>query len=161
MATLKDYLNKWKLGKLSINAGFLQADIDFKDADRAAAWELYVELLTRVSTQYLNPNDGDEKSALNSLYALFKLTRDIIKRHGPECINFAKIAIIILNQIIRPFTAKWHRLSLQGAFKDPLKRAEFRAELKFLQIQIRAFTKSLADIAKVEDITNLEEDDLT
>ena len=32
--------------------------------------------------------------------------------------EFAKLTIPVLNQIIRPFTAKWHRLSLAGAFED-------------------------------------------
>jgi len=38
--------------------------------------------------------------------------------HQEDCIQFRKIAIVVLNQVIRPFTVKWHRLSLAGAFND-------------------------------------------
>ncbi|PHN02783.1 hypothetical protein CRP01_30830 [Flavilitoribacter nigricans DSM 23189 = NBRC 102662] len=139
-----------------MNAGFLQASISFKDADRAAAWDMYIELLTRVTTQYLEPEHGDEKSALDSFYALFGLTREVIKKNGPNCINFAKLAIVILNQVIRPFTAKWHKLSLAGAFADPVQCLLFRQEMEDLQTTLRKYTVSLADIAGVEDLTDFE-----
>lgn len=156
MSTLKSFLSKWNLNGLRVNTGFLQADISFQNADKAAAWEMYIELLTRITTQYLEPAHGDEKTALTSIYALFGITREIIKKHGPQCINFAKIAIIILNQIIRPFTAKWHKLSLSGAFNDEGQCKIFREELRRLQESLRAFTHSLASIAEIEDLTNLE-----
>ena len=82
MSSLKGMLSRWNLKGLSINAGFLQAEISFVDADRNAAWDMYVELLTRVTTQSLKPEDGDEKSALTSVFSLFKLTREIIKKNG-------------------------------------------------------------------------------
>lgn len=142
---------------LKINAHFLEMEWKPDDVDKDAAWELYVELLTRVTTQYLSPDDGDEKTALDSVHQLFELTRDITKRKGRHCINFTKIAIVVLNQIIRPFTAKWHGLSLQGAFGQPERRAQFRKELSALQEVLRTYTKMLADMAQVEDLTELEE----
>ena len=48
----------------------------------------------------------------------YAITREIIKHHGRDCIEFTKIAVVVLNQIIRPFTAKWHRLSASKAFED-------------------------------------------
>ena len=156
ITTLKDFLRKWNFEDLSINAGFLNATISFKDADRAAAWDMYIELLTRVTTQYLEPGHGDEKAALTSFYSIFGLTREIIKKNGPECINFAKIAIVILNQIIRPFTAKWHKLSLANAFDDEAQCEIFRQEMGQLQLTLRKYTSILADIANVEDISKLE-----
>lgn len=156
MTTLKSFLSKWNLNNLSINTGILQANISFQDADKAAAWEMYIELLTRITTQYLEPDHGDEKAALTSIYSLFGITREIIKKNGAEAINFAKIAIVILNQVIRPFTAKWHKLSLAGAFEKEKQCALFRTELRDLQDKLRAYTRSLADIAGVEDLTDLE-----
>lgn len=156
MSTLKEFLSKWKLNELQINAWFLQAKISFNDADRNAAWEMYVELLTRVTTQNLDPEHGDEKTALTSVFNLFGLTREIIKRNGPQSINFAKLAIVILNQVIRPFTAKWHKLSLEGAFDKETQRKKFRKELEELQEMLRNYTRSLADIAGVEDLSGLE-----
>ena len=153
---LRDFLEKWGLSGLEINLRFLEAEFAPRDPDRAAAWELYIELLTRITTQYLAPEDGDEKTALDSVYALFKETRVILRGHGSGCGEFAKLAIPVLNQIIRPFTAQWHRLSLAGAFQDAARCAEFRAELPALQGQLRNYTHALAAMADVEDLTTLE-----
>ena len=95
-------------------------------------------------------------SALKSIYSLFNITREILKKYGSDCIEFTKIAIIILNQVIRPFTTKWHRLSLDGAFSDQIKCDEFRNELMDVQNKIADYTKCLSDIAGVEDLTALE-----
>ena len=152
----RDFLEKWGLSSLKINLGFLEGEFAPRDPDRAAAWELYVELLTRITTQHLPPEDGDEKTALDSVYAIFPLTREILRKHGSGCGEFAKLAIPVLNQIIRPFTAKWHRLSLTGAFKEPTRCREFRAELAALQARLRDYTRALAAMAQVEDMTALE-----
>src|SRR5882672_11242277 len=108
----RDFLEKWGLSSLKINLGFLEGEFAPSDPDRAAAWELYIELLTRVTTQYLPPEDGDEKTALASVHSIFALTREILRRQGSGSGEFAKLAIPVLNQIIRPFTARWHRLLL-------------------------------------------------
>ena len=126
------------------------------DHDKDAAWELYVELLTRIATQYLPPEDGDEETALKSIYSLFGLTREVLKRKGRHCNEFTKIAIVILNQIVRPFTAKWHKLSIQKAFSNEAQCKAFRDELAKLQKILRTYTKMLADMAGVEDLTSLE-----
>jgi len=154
---LIDWLKKWKLETLKINVKFLELEFKPNEADKNAAWELYIELITRVSTQYLEPDHGDEDTALRSIYTLFPLTRDIIKNHGKDCIEFTKIAIVVLNQVIRPFTAKWHKLSLQGAFTDPAKCENFRKELKDIQDILRNYTRMLSAMAEVEDLTDLED----
>ena len=153
----RDFLEKWGLSGLKIKLGFLEGEFNPRDPDQAAAWELYVELLTRVTTQYLSPEDGDEQAALESVYVIFPLTREILRRHGSGSGEFAKLAIPVLNQMIRPFTAKWHRRSLAGAFKDPERCRDFRAELSALQPRLRDYTRALADMAQVEDLTTLEE----
>jgi hypothetical protein len=156
---LRDFLEQWGLSSLKLNLGFLQGEFQPQDPDRHAAWDLYVELLTRITTQHLAPEDGDEKTALESVHALFPLTREILKRHGSGAGQFAKLAIPVLNQIIRPFTAKWHRLSVTGAFGQPERCREFRAELSTLQHTLRDYTRALAAMANVEDLTVLEETD--
>lgn len=152
----KDWLEKWSMTSLMINAHFLEMEWEPKDDDKNAAWELYIELLTRITTQPLPPDHGVEKTALDSVFALFGLTRDIIKRHGRGCAEFTKLAIIILNQIVRPFTAKWHRLSSQGVFTDPAQCQTFRQELSALQTQLTRYTQMLGAMAGVEDWTKLE-----
>ena len=153
---LRDFLEEWGLANLKISLGFLDAEFVPKDADRAAAWDLYVELLTRVTTQYLSPDAGDEPAALQSVHEIFPLTREILRKHGSGCGEFAKLAIPVLNQFLRPFTAKWHRLSLAKAFAAPEQCAEFRRELADLQVQLRGYTCALAAMAGVEDLTTLE-----
>ena len=153
----RDFLEKWGLSKLKIKAGFLEGEFAPNDPDREAAWELYVELLTRITTQHLPPDEGDEKAALESVYAIFPLTREILRRRGSGCGEFAKLAIPVLNQLIRPFTAKWHRLSMAGAFSQKARCDEFRDDLAALQPYLRAYSKSLADMAEVEDLTMLED----
>ena len=127
-----------------------------QDEDKAAAWAMYIELLTRITTQPLPDEDGDERAALASVYALFPLTRDIIKTNGRHCFEFTKLAIVVLNQVVRPFTAKWHKKSLAGAFDNAADCLAFRGELTVLQVKLCNYTKMLADMAGVEDLTALE-----
>ena len=152
----KEWLENWSMTALKINPPFLEMEWKPKDEDRDAAWELYIELLTRIATQPLPKEHGDESTALDSIHSIFDLTREVIKRRGRLCIEFTKIAIVILNQKIRPFTAKWHKLMIDKAFEDPAKCEEFRAELENLQKILRIYTKMLADMSGVEDLTELE-----
>ena len=154
---LRNFLDDHGLEDIKLNAGFMEATIRITDASRNAAWELYVEMLTRIVTQPLPSEDGDDKVALDSVYSLFPTTREILRRYGPKAIEFSKIAIPVLNQQVRPFTAKWHRLSLrEDAFADDARRAEFRRELGKLQVKLRNYSRMLAEIAGVEDLTDLE-----
>lgn len=152
---LKKLLEKWDLTSLKITAPFLEMQWEPKDEDKTAAWELYVELITRPATQGLAPEEGDEATALNSVHELFPLTRETIKRQGRHCINFTRIAVVVLNQIVRPFTARWHPRVLAGPL-DAAARDRFRAELGALQTTLRNYTRLLADMADVEDLTELE-----
>ena len=151
---LRKLLDRYRFENIKLSLGFLKADVRITDVGRNAAWELYVEMLTRVVTQPLPSEDGDDKTALESVHSLFPTTREILRRYGPGAVEFGKIAIPILNQQVRPFTAKWHRLSLQGAFEDDARRQEFREELKDIQEKLR--NRMLAEIASVEDLTDLE-----
>lgn len=122
-------------------------------------WDMYVELITRITTQPLDDATGDEETALNSVYQLFPITRDILKSKGRNAENFTKIAVIVLNQIIRPFTAKWHKKKLSGEFSNENECIQFRTELKQLQADLICYSRLLADMAKVEDLTCLLEED--
>ena len=153
---LRTLLEKYGVS-LKLKTPFLTAKITFKNHDRNAAWELYVELLTRITTQQLPEEDGDEQIALDSVYAIFGLTRNVLKKYGAGTIQFSKIAIPVLNQIVRPFTAKWHKLSTKGAFADSDQCKAFREDLKALQQKLRNYNRMLAYIAEVEDLTSLED----
>lgn len=150
------WLEQWDMTSLKIKTPFLDMEWKPQDEDKAAAWELYIELLTRITTQNLHFAHGDEKTALTSIYSIFGITRDVMKNNGRHCIEFTKIAVVVLNQVVRPFTAKWHGLSIQGSFDSFEKCTEFRAELEQLQNVLRIYTQMLADMADVEDLTGLE-----
>ena len=137
-----------KLG-VSFTKKKLKAALNSNDVRKKAAWDLYVEMETRIITQPLAPKHGDEKTALKSIYSLFKTTRDILKKYGPDCSEFSEIALAVLNQMVRPFTAKWHRKKLKGAFKSKAECAKFRKELASLQKILRAYTVVLAKMAGV------------
>lgn len=154
---LREWLDEWSMSSLKINVHFLELEWQPNDHDRDAAWELYIEMLTRVATQHLEPEHGDEAAALESIYALFDLTRGVIKKQGRHCIEFTKIAVVVLNQVIRPFTAKWHRFAINRGFEDEENCKVFREELAALQGNLRVYSKMLADMAGVEDLTTLEE----
>jgi hypothetical protein len=151
----RELFEKWNLTGLKVKTPIMDMEWNPSDPDKDAAWDLYVELLTRITTQPLQNSYGVEKTALESVYSLFEITRQTLKENGRSCIEFTKISVIILNQVIRPFTAKWHHLSEQKAFEDPERCREFRSELAILQIDLRNYTKLLADLANVEDLTEI------
>ena len=154
---LQELLGRFNLKRVRLNLAVVGLEMSFEQADRDAAWELYIEMLTRIVTQPLPNNVGDDKTALDSVYSLFPITREILRRRGRSTVKFSMVAIPVLNQIVRPFTAKWHRESLAGAFIDDEKCRDFREELAALQEELRNYNRMLADIAGVEDLTDLEQ----
>ncbi len=154
---LREWLGEMGMSSLKINSKFMEMPWAPTSADKEAAWELYVELLTRVTTQHLVHGSGDEKAVLDSVHKIFDLTRDTIKKHGSPCLEFAKIAIVVLNQKIRPFTSKWQEVVARDGFEDPGNCKLFRKELLQLQDVLTIYTRMLANIASIEDLTILED----
>lgn len=151
-----EWLDKWSMRSLRVKTPLLEMEWAPRDADKAAAWEMYVELLTRVSTQPLPHTLGSESAALASVHSLFPTTREVLRRHGRDAREFTRIAIVVLNQIVRPFTTRWHAIDRSGALHDdPAQRAAFRTELAALVEQLVRYTQMLADMADVEDLTTL------
>ena len=117
MPKLKDF-------KVKLNIPFTDSGIEGTwtpdDDERRAAWELYVELVTRITVVGLKPDEGLVREAMESLYSLFDTTRKILRDHGPGVAkpkrggdqSFGTIAVVVLSTVIRPFLAQWHpRLS--------------------------------------------------
>jgi hypothetical protein len=84
-------------------------------AEQRAAWELLVELSTRVPVIPLRREEGVLREVLTSLRDVFLHTRDILRSGGPDVaadvrgqLSFAVIAGHLLNQVVRPVTAYWH-----------------------------------------------------
>lgn len=158
---IQDLFENWGLKGLKLSAGFLEMEWEPQPDEQQAAWELYVELLTRISTQPLADEDGDEATALASIFGLFEVTRKLLKEKGRKAETFSKIAIVVLNQKIRPFTARWHKLSLDDGFKDQATCEQFREELKDIQQVLSGYAGVLAQVANVEDFQDYEQGSLT
>jgi hypothetical protein len=151
---------------VSLPFGIGSAEWETDETERKAAWCLYVELVTRVAVQPLEANEGLLREALNSLYALFSTTREILKEAGPGVggsrSSVGGIAIATLNLGLRPFLAKWHpelqdweshrpqSISLKEHEKSWPNAVEFRASLKDLRKSLESYSNSLAKIAGVE-----------
>ncbi len=101
------------------------------DSERRAAWELYVELLTRVSVVPLREDEGLLREALGSLYSLFTTTREVLRKYGPEVAepkkdgqyNFGYLAVSMLNYGIRPLLARWHPALEDWESRRPVDRS--------------------------------------
>ena len=149
----------FKLEDWNLNLKFLSANFTPLRSDEDAAWEMYVYMITTVLTQRLESEHGMEEAALTSVYKLLQNTRYILIRHGRNAQRFSKIAIVVLNQMVRPFTAKWHRKCNNGAFSDSIQCNEFRSDLEKLQIELRKYSALLAYISNVEDITDIQDNE--
>lgn len=152
---LKKLLEKWDLTSLKITAPFLEMQWEPNDEDKTAALELYVELITRAATQGFDPDEGDEAAALKSVHELFPLTRETIKRQGRHCINFTHIAPWSCSTRRCPV----HRQVVSAGARQAARRRSmgaFRAEHGALQTDLCNYTRLPADMADVEDLTNLE-----
>ena len=71
MKTLKELLNKWRITELRMNINFLEARFELKPDDKDAAWELHVELVTRLITYDLSENPKELEAALTSIDSIF------------------------------------------------------------------------------------------
>ena len=70
-----------KLKKVSVNLpfGIGGAEWEADVTERKAAWALYVELVTRITVESLQSDQGLLREALNSLYKMFEITRQILR----------------------------------------------------------------------------------
>ena len=140
-------------------------------AEQSAAWDMHVELVTRIGIQPLHPNEGLLREALTSLYSIFYITRDILHRDGPQLarakgsqLSFAHISVRVLNGTLRPFLAKWHPLlldheALRSSDMRPAEHerswklyAEALAELNELHVALHQYAELLAEAAGVPSL---------
>ena len=90
---ITDLFAQFRLEGVKLGPSWATAEISIDECDSDAAWELYVEMMTRIVTQPLPTEAGDEETALDSVYSLFPATREILRRRGRRTINFTKIAV--------------------------------------------------------------------
>ena len=139
------------------------------ESERDAAWEMYVELITRISVAELKSDEGLLREALSSLHTLFGTTRAILRKYGPSIakpkgesdLSFGYLAVAILNVVLRPVLAKWHPLlldyeSTRSASRSLLdhereweKHDELRKVLNDVRTNLIEYTNLLAEVAEV------------
>jgi hypothetical protein len=143
LTTWGDFLKDYQSDRVSLfSESFLRRwahePWEPNDDDRKAAGKLHIQLTSRISTQRLGYLEGVEKTALESLYALFQSTRDITDEF-PACRHFEALSWDVLNVHVRPFTAKWHQESERGLLAALDATDDFRAKLNDLQTVLRRF----------------------
>ena len=156
-----------KATKLTISLPFGLGQLEFEpdEVQQRAAWELYVELTTRIAVQPCGPDEGLMREALSSLYSIFRASREILRQAGPPVAqgpnSFGPVAIEVLNKGLMPFLTKWHPLLLAHEQKRPPdasahdhersweKASEFRQELAQVQEQMMVYARALGKIAGV------------
>lgn len=158
-----------KLKKVSVNLpfGIGGAEWEADVTERKAAWSLYVELVTRITVQSLEADQGLLREALNSLHSMFAITRQILREAGPDVgISLASvggIAITVLNKGLRPFLSKWHPLLQTWEAQKPPTTSpkdheknwslepQMRQELLLLGKNLEQYANALAEIVGVEE----------
>jgi hypothetical protein len=156
-----------KLTKVSLSLpfGLGSAEWEPDPNESEAAWELYVELVTRIAVQPLDPKGGLLREALSSLYTIFGTTREILRSAGPTAggrmPSVGGLAISVLNRGLRPFLSKWHPAlqhweSLRPATISPVEHEQrwdeglqLRSELVELTVQLERYALALGKLAGV------------
>ncbi len=157
--------------------GGVQATWEPDESEQKAAWEMYVELVTRISVVELQPDEGLLREALTSLYSIFQSTREIMRRHGPSVarpkgpdqMSFGYLAVLVLNRALRPVLAKWHPLLLAHEETKPDsvssvehernwdKNDELRQVLNQTRDILIKYADTLAEAAGVHSLVRAEE----
>lgn len=151
-------------------------------AELDAAWELYVELVTRISVVPLQPGQGILREALTSLYQLFGITREILRKYGPAVgraprtpgqYRFGHLAVWMLNAAVRPVLAEWHPRLQQWEASRPQGQSiaeheaswpaaqDLRRELEALRALLLRYAEILAEVCEAPALIDATHEVLT
>jgi hypothetical protein len=84
------------------------------ESERMAAYDIQIELVTRIGVQELAPGTGSLREALTSLKSLIDFTRETLHTYsiglerGTARPTVQSLAYTLINDTIRPFTSTWH-----------------------------------------------------
>jgi hypothetical protein len=150
---------------LAIDFGIFKLETKWKPdpRQRHAAWALWVELSTRVATQPVDLDEGLLHEAFDSLHALFRATRRVLRRCGPDAGasegSVGAVALDVLNGAVRPFLSRWHPLLLAWEEERPKGKSareherawklegKCRGELEKLRQGLVTYAQTLAALA--------------
>jgi hypothetical protein len=139
------------------------------EAERAAAYELLIELTTRPSSAQLAAVDTTLGEELESIEEMFAITRKILRKHGTDSakgsagnLSLAVVALRVLNEVFRPVVNRWRPLLDDHMTKRPRGKArvtaaewerrwershQCRVELNSMRAATRAYVETLSHIA--------------
>ena len=137
------------------------------ESEIKAAWELYVEMVTRAPLGGPFFHEGSVREALSSIYSLFDTTRGILRKYGPsvarpksgEKLSFGFLAVSMLNLVLRPLLTEWHP-KLQSwerghpnlAENDWEERSDFLLAAKVVGEQLSQYARLFAEVAEVPEL---------
>lgn len=137
-----------------------------KDTCRVA-WKLFVETVTRVSTQPLPDDGGLLREAMNSIYGLFQVTRETLKDTMPSsprgtAPTVEQLAITMLNLELRPFLSRWHPALQRWKQENPdaderawPDNTTCRRDLAQVQQRLHEYAHGYAQLAGVDNAAAL------
>ena len=157
--------------KLSLPSG-IEVEFEAQDIDRKIAWEIFVQIRTRIAAVDFRKNEDSLIRCNESLFTLFKSIREKIESLPVSRITSGNSAalvefyISILNDGIRPFLTKWHipvshfhstngdsslsELEVDKKFVE--KNPEILVDMKKLNDRMKDISKVLLKIAQGENI---------
>lgn len=130
-----------------------------KSPEAAPAHLLRIELATRITTQRLHYRSGEEETAAESVHMLFPKVRELMSNY-PDAKIFCKIGLRLLDQVLRPYTARWHGWMTESGesaggtprFRDERVRRMFRVELRELQARLVGYQRAFESLAEGEAV---------
>ncbi|MFA5262069.1 MAG: hypothetical protein WC450_12670 [Candidatus Omnitrophota bacterium] len=135
---------------------------DVKECETQAAWETYIEIVTRILP--VNPATHTRRPELElvSIRELFDKIRDILKKFGPSTgqtnlaggLTFAFLALTIMNVVLRPVLMD-HKLtsgeeSRKALDKSPEENTQICEQLNTTYAVLIDFCNILTQAAGVE-----------
>jgi hypothetical protein len=133
--------------------------------ERTAAFDLQIELVTRVGVQPLPPDAGSLREALTSLHTLFATARNALHQTAAEDstpVGLPRIASSLVNEHLRPFLTAWHTALQQHETSSPSgmssfqheqlweKAPQMRAELAALRAPLVAAAHDLGQLCGID-----------
>ena len=132
-----------------------------------AAWELYVEMVTRTPLGGPSSQQGSIREALDSIYSLFDTTRGILRKYGPGVarpksgheLSFGYLAVSMLNLVLRPLLTEWHPKLRSWERDNPRLdesdwegRSDFLNALTETRVQLQQYADLFATVADVPEL---------
>ncbi|QNP73317.1 toll/interleukin-1 receptor domain-containing protein [Streptomyces roseirectus] len=129
------------------------------ESERMAAFDIQVELVTRIGVQELAPGQGSLREALASLKSVIDFTRATLHTYsiglapGAGAQTVQSLAYSLVNEVIRPFTTTWHpRLTAYEATRpdavSPLDHEAGWAEGAAMRAELAALREPLQEIVR-------------